>query len=141
MRKWVILGVAVVALLAFSTMAWGGYIFEDPIFGIGDREVNVLVGMSVPEGETVSKPTKVYMLVPRNVPARVIDPMDCIARVVHIGPQYGPLRVSLALVKVPRTDQHSRFPIQVTLFDDAGYSLTLPGRSGRFMVVPYVQWQ
>jgi hypothetical protein len=141
MKKFAILAVVVAVLLASSALAWGGYIFEDPIFGIGDNVVNVLIGKDVPAGETVSRITHVHMYVPRNVPSRLIDPLGCQVRLSKIAPQYGPLRISLAAVLVPRTDQGSSYRVQVTVFDDAGYSLTLPGWAGRITVVPYIQWQ
>ena len=135
------IGVALLALLlALSALAWGGYIFEDPIFGIGENVVNVLVAKDVPQGETVSGVTTVYMLVPRNVPARVIDPLGCDARVIPTRPQWGPIRISLAAVRAAETDGGSSYPVRVTVFDDAGYSLSLPGRAGRWVVVPYIQW-
>ena len=141
MKKLAIFAIVVIVLLATSAPVWGGYIFEDPIFGIGDNVVNVWIAKDVPAGETVSHVTQVHMLVPRNVPARIINPLGCRVNLVHIGPQYGPLRISLAAVKVQKTDQGSSYPVQVTVFDDDGYSLTLPGRAGRFVVVPYIQWQ
>ena len=140
MKKFAILAIVVTVLLASSALVWGGYIFEDPIFGIGDNQVNVLIGKDVPAGETVSRVTQVHMFVPRNVDARLIDPLGCQVRLTKIARQFGPLRISLAAVKVPRTDQGSSYTVQVTVFDDAGYSLTLPGRAGRTVVVPYIQW-
>jgi len=141
MKKFAILAIVVAVLLASSALVWGGYIFEDPIFAIGDNQVNVLIGKDVPAGETVSQITRVTMFVPRNVPARLIDALGCQVQLRQIGSQYGPLRISLAAVKVPLTDQGSSYTVQVTVFDDAGFSLTLPGRSGRWVVVPYIQWK
>jgi len=140
MKKFAILAIVVTVLFASSALVWGGYIFEDPIFAIGENQVNVLIGKDVPAGETVSQMTRVIMFVPRNVPARLIDPLGCQASLRRIGAQYGPLRISLAAVKAPKTDQGSTYTTQVTVFDDDGFSLTLPGRAGRWTVVPYFQW-
>ena len=141
MKKLAIFAVVVIVLLATSAPVWGGYIFEDPIFGIGDNTVHVTALLSVPDGESVSRVTQVHMFVPRNVPARIIDPLGCKVNLIKIGPQYGPLSISLAAVKVQKTDQGSSYPVWVTVEDNAGYSLTLSGRAGRFVVVPYIQWR
>jgi len=76
MKKYALVALVIALILGVGATAWGGYIFQDPLVGIGDRTVNVLIGMSVPEGETVSQPGHLQVLVPRNVPARLIDPMD-----------------------------------------------------------------
>ena len=141
MKKLVILGIAVVALLAFSVPVWGGYIFEDPLFKVGEREVQVEVIMITPGEETVSKTTTVTMLVPRNLPAEVIDPLGCKARIRRIAPQDGPPFISLVQVKVPRkTDEGSMYTFSVEVRDDRGFKTTTPpSPSDQAIVVSYIQ--
>lgn len=129
----------IVLLLATSAWAWGGYIFQDPQLKIGDRTVNVLVAMDVPEGATVSRLSHLVVRVPRNVPAEVIDPFGWQVQVVPAPQQFGPTVVSILMIRVARTDKGQSYPVQVTVFDDAGYSLTVSGYAGHLIVVPYVQ--
>jgi len=138
MKKLFAIALVVAVLLTFSGVAWGGYFFEDPIYAIGDNNVNVLIGRDTTE--PVSQLTMVNFMVPRNVPAAVLDPFDCMARVVPIGAQHGPFRISLAMVKAARTDAGHSYPVQVTVFDDDGYVLTMRGVAGSWVVVPYIKW-
>ncbi len=140
MKKLVLASLLVIALLfATSAWAWGGYIFQDPQIKIGDRTVNVLVAMDVPEGAAVSRPSHLVAHVPRNVPAEVIDPFGWRVHVVPAPPQAGPTVVSVLIIRVARTDRGDAYPVQVTVFDDAGFSTTVNGRAGELMAVPYVQ--
>lgn len=140
MKKFALVSLLVVVLLlATSAWAWGGYIFQDPQIKIGDRTVNVLVAMDVPEGATVSRPSHLVAHVPRNVPAEVIDPFGWRVQVVPAAPQPGPTTVSILMVRVARTDRGASYPVQVTVFDDAGYSFTVNGHAGELIVVPYIQ--
>jgi len=138
MKKLLFLALILALLLGASATVWGGYFFEDPIFAIGGQTVNVFIGKDT--AVRVSDVTEVNFLVPRNVPARVLDPMGCTARVTPIGVQTGPLRISLAMVMVPLNDAGRSYPVQVTVFDDDGYSLTLNGRAGSWVIVPYIKW-
>ncbi len=130
---------AVVLLLATSVWAWGGYIFQDPQLKIGDRTVNVLVALDLPEGATVSRPSHLVARVPRNVPAEVLDPFGWMVQVVQSAPQPGPTTVSILMVHVPKADHGRSYPLQVTVFDDAGYSITVSGWAGQPLFIPYVQ--
>ncbi|MGC8827924.1 MAG: hypothetical protein ACP5TV_13095 [Anaerolineae bacterium] len=140
MKKFALAGLLVIALLLVtSAWAWGGYIFQDPQIKIGDRTVNVLVAMDVPEGAVVSRPSHLVAHVPRNVPAEVIDPFGWRVQVVPAPPQRGPSIVSILMVHVSRADRGMSYPVQVTVFDDAGFSVTVNGRAGELIVVPYIQ--
>ena len=130
----VVLGI----LLAATGPAWAGYFFEDPIFQIGDRTVSVMIGVDA-GSDTVSQPTQVRMLVPRNLAAAVLDANGCDTTLSFIGAQRGPYRICMVLVRVPRSDQGNSFPVMVTVSDDAGFSFTASGRAGSFVVVPYIQ--
>jgi hypothetical protein len=140
MRKIIIAALVLIILLAASGWAWGGYIFEDPIMVIGGHQVNVMIGQDVPQGETASAPTELNVLVPSNVPAQLVDPMGAVVSFRALGPQYGPVRISLVVVKVARTDQGHGYPVRITVSDDAGYSFTMSGRAGSQVVVPYIHW-
>jgi hypothetical protein len=142
MKKFALASLLVIALLLVtSAWAWGGYIFQDPQIKIGDRMVNVLVAMDVPEGATISRPSHLVAHVPRNVPAEVIDPFGWRVQVVPASPQSGPVIVSVLTIRVARTDRGQSYPVQVTVFDDAGFSVTVNGRAGELIVVPYTQTQ
>lgn len=138
MKKLLAIALVLAALLTFSGVAWSGYFFEDPIYQIGDATVNVLVGRDT--SEPVSLPTQVKAFVPGNVSAAVVDPFDCIATVKQIGSQSGPLRVSLVMVRAARTDAGHAYPVQVTVFDNDGYVLTIEGHAGAWITVPYIKW-
>jgi hypothetical protein len=142
MKKFALASLLVIALLLVtSAWVWGGYIFQDPQIKIGDRTVNVLVAMDVPEGATVSQPSYLVAHVPRNVPAEVIDPFGWRVQVVPAPPQSGPVTVSVLMIRVARADRGQSYPVQVTVFDDAGFSVTVNGRAGELIVVPYTQTQ
>ena len=142
MKKFALASLLVIALLLVtSAWVWGGYIFQDPQIKIGDRTVNVLVAMDVPEGATVSRPSHLVAHVPRNVPAEVIDPFGWRVQVVPAPPQSGPVTVSVLMIRVARADRGQSYPVQVTVFDDAGFSVTVNGRAGELIVVPYTQTQ
>jgi hypothetical protein len=141
MKRLVLVGFVLLASLVFTVPAWGGWIFEDPVLNIGGHRVDVAVMLSLPSGQTVSSPTSVYMLVPRNVKSSIVEPMGCDVQLIPTAPQPGPLRLSFAMVKQPLTDNGHSYPIQVTVSDDVGFTLSVPGRAGAWIVVPYLQWK
>lgn len=123
MRKpWLLLMVLVLSLAtSVVTLAnegpFGdeGYNWEDPVFLVAGTQVDVLIASDVPEGETVSRPTRVFLFVPRNVQASIVDAGTLDVRLVKVGRYWGgpvPLHV---IVFKPRTDEGSRYPVSVTV--------------------------
>ena len=88
----------------------------------------------------MSASDQVTVLVPKNVHARVVDPQGTIVSIQRIDAQFGHIRVSSVMVKAALTDKGHAYPVRVTVFDDAGYSLTMAGRAGEQVVVPYIHW-
>ncbi|MBC7222954.1 MAG: hypothetical protein H5T59_01535 [Anaerolineae bacterium] len=122
-KRWCFLLVALALFLATASIALAdegvfgdeGYNWEDPIFWVAGTQVEVRIVSEVPEGETVSRPTRVFLLVPRNVEASVEDDGGLRVRLVPMRWYRGgdvPVR---ALVFKPRTDQGSRYPVAVTV--------------------------
>lgn len=150
-KKTLLLLVMVALILSFGTVAyadegvfedndWGfdpeGYNWEDPVFDVAGTQVNVWVGAEVPDGETVSRPTRVMMLVPRGVDAQVVDDYGLWVRLVRVGwlnVEDGRVPVQVYVFR-PRTDQHSTYPVLVHV--QAGDNFfTKEGRAGRMVRV------
>lgn len=141
-KKWFLLLVILALSLSMAGIAFAdegvfgdeGYNWEDPVFNIAGTRVDVLIASDVPEGETVSRPTRVFLLVPRNVEASVVDDGGLRVRLVPMGWYRGgdvPVR---ALVFKPCTDQGSRYPVAVTV--KAGErEFSTEGTSGRMIRV------
>lgn len=124
MRKpWLLLLVVLALSLATSVVALAddgpfgdeGYNWEDPVFLVAGTRVDVFIASDVPEGETVSRPTRVFLFVPRNVEASIEDDGGLEVHLVKVGRYLGgPIPLHVIVFK-PRTDQGSRYPVSVTL--------------------------
>ncbi|MGC8837484.1 MAG: hypothetical protein ACP5UM_03610 [Anaerolineae bacterium] len=124
MRKpWLLLLVVLALSLAASAVALAddgpfgdeGYNWEDPVFQIAGTRVDVLITSDVPEGETVSRLTRVFLFVPRNVEASIVDDGGLDVRLVRAGRHWGgPVPLHIIVFK-PRTDEGSRYPVSVNV--------------------------
>ncbi|MGQ9458310.1 MAG: hypothetical protein ACUVWW_00110 [Anaerolineae bacterium] len=109
------LATSVVALADEGPFGDEGYNWEDPVFLVAGTRVDILIASDVPEGETVSRPTRVFLFVPRNVQASIEDAGTLDVRLVKVGRYWGgpvPLHV---IVFKPRTDEGSQYPVSVTV--------------------------
>jgi len=124
MRKvWLLLVVVLALSLVTSAVALAddgpfgdeGYNWEDPVFQVAGTRVDVLIASDVPEGETVSRLTRVFLFVPRNVEASILDTGGLDVRLVRVGRYWeGPVPFHVIVFK-PRTDEGSRYPVSVTV--------------------------
>ncbi|MGQ9584072.1 MAG: hypothetical protein ACUVXG_01560 [Anaerolineae bacterium] len=107
-----------------------GYNWEDPILLVAGSRVEVQIGAEVPDGETLSRATRVTVFVPRNAEATVLDDGGLKVKLVQAGRYHGnrvPLQV---VVFKPRTDQGSSYPVTVTVLA-AGRTFQVSGVAGR----------
>jgi len=141
MRKATTITLIVLALfLATSAVAWGAFIFQDPVFEINGREVNVWVGFDDELG-IANSDIQVTMMVPRTLEAEIKDPCGMDVEIVYTAPQRGQLRVSRVVVLVPLTDTGESFDVTILVEDEDGFFVERSGKAGRPIVVPYRQWQ
>lgn len=140
MKKTTVVASLVLILIVLTTsFASAGYIFQDPIFKLGNRIVHVDIAFDEGYLERVGGKTVVTMYAPRNMDARILDPQDCDTYLVRTPPQAGQTRVSTAVVEVPVAAGSDPFPILVIVFDDLGYYDEIPGMAGEPVQVSYVQ--
>ncbi|NLE77523.1 MAG: hypothetical protein GX605_12335 [Chloroflexi bacterium] len=137
-RQALLLVTALMLLLAFAlpvladgTFGAEGYNWEDPVLMIAGTRVQVDILSDVPDGETVSRTTRVWVFVPRDVEVELIDDGGMWVNVIAVG-RYAfgsdPVPFKVQVFK-PRTDQASTFPVVVTVF--AGQETTaVSGMSG-----------
>lgn len=109
------LATSAVALADDGPFGEEGYNWEDPVFQVAGTRVDVLIVSDVPEGETVSRPTRVFLFVPRNVEASIVDAANLEVRLIKVGRYLGgPVPLHVVAFK-PRTDEGSRYPVSVTV--------------------------
>ncbi len=109
------LATPVVALADDGPFGDEGYNWEDPVFLVAGTRVDVSIASDVPDGETVSRPTRVFLFVPRNVEASVVDDGGLEVRLMRVGRYWGgPVPLHVVVFK-PRTDEGSRYPVSVVV--------------------------
>ena len=112
-----------------------GYNWEDPTIVIGGSTVNVMVESWPPDGETVSRKTRVLVVVPRNVDARITDRCGMVVRLVKRGWYDGAKKVEFQVhVFKPLTDQGSSYAVTSHVFTENKH-FKRDGEAGTTIVV------
>jgi len=123
-----------VLLMGFASVAYAWWIWEDPILSIAGTEVNIEVGIDLPEGAS-TPPTDVYVFVPRNVEAYVIDDGGANVTLIKLPWDAHGRKVRFrTVVFVHNPAPHKHVPVNVVL-TAGSKTWTRHGRSGIPIVI------
>jgi len=132
-KKFLFITVGLILMMVSTwAVAYAGFIWGDPVVSVAGTEVNIHIGLDLPEGATLDKPVKVGVAVPKDVEAHVVNPQGAKVKIVHAGylkegPQGIPFVVGVLAHKLPG---EQTYPVQVRV-DTGSQVFTGEGVAGQ----------